>query len=64
MSGALDPFLAHEALDRAASAATIWQNLILDHEFIRQNPDLARQAEAIAKAIGALYQAIGERQAG
>lgn len=64
MTDTTDPFSAHEALDRAASMGDIFDMLIVQHPFVRGDPELLRQAEAVAVAIGDFYQAGGERQPG
>lgn len=54
-----DPFLQHEALDRAHLLADSFQRQLADHAFIKAHPDLAARCDEIAAALGSLYQAIG-----
>ncbi len=57
-----DPFLAHEALDRASLLAEIWERHICHHSFVAANPDLASAAAQIGDMIGDFYQQVGARQ--
>ena len=55
-----DPFLHHEALDRAQMLADMFARHLADHPFIVARPDLADRCSTIADALGELYQAIGQ----
>lgn len=58
----MDAFSRHEALDRAHLIAEIFDTHLLHHAYIQATPELARQCEQIAEALGALYQAIGQQE--
>lgn len=49
-----------EAQDRAHVLAESFDTHVAAHPFIRAHADLAQKCEAIAEALGELYQAIGQ----
>jgi hypothetical protein len=54
-----DAFSAHEAMDRSHLVATLFGDFVADHAFIQSNAKLKREAEAVAEALGDLYQSVG-----
>ncbi|QWC57238.1 hypothetical protein F7D01_09180 [Erythrobacter sp. 3-20A1M] len=58
----VDPFSAHEALDRASLLSDMWDRSITEHSFVNDNPTLKAEAERIGEAIGAFYQMVGQQQ--
>lgn len=54
-----DPFLHHEALDRANLLAEAFDRQLARHPFIQAQPALAARCEAISTALAELYQAVG-----
>lgn len=56
---ARDHFSAHEAMDRTHLVATLFGDFVADHDFIQSDAKLKREAEAVADALGDLYQSVG-----
>lgn len=57
----MDAYSQHEALDRAHLIAEIFDRHLVRHGYIQASPELTRQCEQIAEALGSLYQAIGQK---
>ena len=58
---ATDPFLTHEAMDRAHVAAEYFEEHVLNHAFIQGNKKALRLATAIRDDMQALYQMAGSQ---
>lgn len=56
----IDKFHIHEAMDRTNMIASIWQDFIVDHPAVMDNPKWLKDAKKIARLIGKLYQDIGQ----
>ena len=56
-----DPFLSHEALDRAHVAAEYFEEHVLGHSYIASNKDLFAQATEIRDRMQSLYQQLGSQ---
>jgi hypothetical protein len=54
-----DPFLAHEALDRAHTLSTMFDTLLLEHAYIEANEDLKTITKMISENLAELYQHLG-----
>ena len=55
-----DPFLRHEALDRAGVIAANFERDLLDHPAVQGDPTVKALAETAMDALSALYQAAGQ----
>lgn len=58
-----DPFLRHEALDRAHILLDHFERSVATHPFVEADAELKAQADAIAERMAELYQSIGRRDA-
>lgn len=54
-----DPFVRHEALDRAALLASTFEREVLDHPAVQADPVLKAAADKAMAALGELYQVAG-----
>ena len=58
---AVDPFLTHEAMDRAHVAAEYFEEHVLNHAFMKGNKEMLKLATGIRDKMQALYQLIGSQ---
>ncbi len=56
-----DPFLAHEALDRASMLAEMVENYLLYHPYVAFRSDVKALVEQAANALQLAYQRIGDK---
>ena len=54
-----DPFLAHEALDRASLAVDYVQETLADHQFLADHPDIKSKVDKAVELLAEAYQDIG-----
>lgn len=47
---------AFAAMDRASIASHLFDDHLLNHEFVQAHPELRKQAESISDALGDFYQ--------
>lgn len=51
----------HEVLDRANFITETFDDRILDHPSVQENPILLKKAKKISKALFKFYQKVGEQ---
>lgn len=56
----LDEYHAHEALDRTNMFVDMLESQLANHPYITQDPKKVKQVDNTLKALGKLYQQIGE----
>ena len=56
-----DPYLAHEALDRASMIQEMVDNYLLLHPYVAFNSDVMTLVEQASNALAKAYQLIGEK---
>lgn len=59
MEQRIDPYLAHEALDRCHVIACLLDDHLIQHPFVQQDNDVRKLLCAASDALGAAYQMIG-----
>lgn len=55
----LDEFHRHEAVDRVFMFAEMFDEHVMQHPAVEQEPELAKLAHEIGTLLGRLYQAAG-----
>jgi hypothetical protein len=61
ITGNMNDYNMHEALDRTHCISIMLDQLILDHPSIQDDPEFQKLANEASEAIEALYQAIGRK---
>ncbi len=56
-----DPFLAHEALDRAHMVGEIIEDHLANHPYIRAHDDIKLKVDQALYILAEVYQLIGAR---
>jgi len=56
----LNPFLMHEALDRAFIIYKMVEDRLLDHPVLVRNPEWAKKAKTASDELFELYERISE----
>jgi hypothetical protein len=60
--GTVDPFAIHESLDRCSLLASMTEDFLLLHAYVNSTPEVRQHVQAAVDALGAAYQAIGNRR--
>jgi hypothetical protein len=57
----LDEFHAHEALDRAAMLAGLFEGWVQQHPYVEADPELTAKADTVMRAMSDFHQAVGRK---